>query len=57
MAKGLYEKRSRIGCITLNRPDRLNAPDDEPDSEIRTIRSANDEGDFRWKSIFGWQRS
>lgn len=29
MSKVLYEKRSRIGYVTLNRPEALNALDDE----------------------------
>jgi len=29
MAKVLYEKRNRIGYVTLNRPNALNALDDE----------------------------
>jgi enoyl-CoA hydratase len=34
MAKVLYEKRNRIGYITLNRPDALNALDDELNSQL-----------------------
>jgi len=34
MAKVLYEKRNRIGYITLNRPDALNALDDELNSDF-----------------------
>lgn len=29
MSKVVYEKRNRIGYITLNRPEALNALDDE----------------------------
>ena len=29
MGKVVYEKRDRIGYVTLNRPEALNAPDDE----------------------------
>ena len=34
MAKILYEKRNRIGYITLNRPDALNALDDDLNDEL-----------------------
>src|SRR3990170_32621 len=34
MAKVLYEKRNKIGYITLNRPDALNALDDELNNEL-----------------------
>ena len=34
MAKILYEKRNRVGYITLNRPDALNALDDELNDEL-----------------------
>jgi enoyl-CoA hydratase/carnithine racemase len=34
MAKVLYEKRNRIGYITLNRPEALNALDDELNDEL-----------------------
>ncbi len=37
MAKVLYEKRNRIGYITLNRPDALNALDDELNDELWTV--------------------
>jgi enoyl-CoA hydratase len=35
MAKVLYEKRNQIGYITLNRPEALNALDDELNDELR----------------------
>jgi len=37
MAKVLYEKRNRIGYITLNRPDALNALDDELNDELWAV--------------------
>jgi len=37
MAKVLYEKRNGIGYITLNRPDALNALDDELNDELWTV--------------------
>ena len=37
MAKVLYEKRDRIGYITLNRPDALNALDDELNEELWAV--------------------
>jgi enoyl-CoA hydratase len=37
MAKVLYEKRNGIGYITLNRPDALNALDDELNNELWTV--------------------
>jgi len=37
MDKVLYEKRNRIGYVTLNRPDALNALDDELNTELWTV--------------------
>jgi enoyl-CoA hydratase/carnithine racemase len=37
MANVLYEKRNRIGYITLNRPDALNALDDELNDELWAV--------------------
>ncbi|MEN6439476.1 MAG: enoyl-CoA hydratase/isomerase family protein [Syntrophobacter sp.] len=37
MTRVLYEKRNRIGYITLNRPEALNALDDETNSELWTV--------------------
>ena len=37
MTKVLYEKRNRIGYITLNRPDALNALDDELNDELWAV--------------------
>ncbi|MCP9484204.1 crotonase/enoyl-CoA hydratase family protein [Shimia sp. CNT1-13L.2] len=46
MAKVLYEKDGRIGRITLNRPERMNAIDDDLPLELaEAVRQANaDEG-------------
>lgn len=37
MKKAIYEKKNRIGYVTLNRPDSLNALDDELNDELWTI--------------------
>jgi len=37
MAKVVYDKRDRIGYITLNRPEALNALDDELDEEFMNV--------------------
>jgi enoyl-CoA hydratase/carnithine racemase len=37
MAKVLYEKRNQIGYITLNRPEALNALDDELNDELWAV--------------------
>lgn len=37
MDKVIYEKRNRIGYVTLNRPDALNALDDDTNSELWTV--------------------
>lgn len=46
MAKMPYEKRNRIGHITLNRPDAHNALDDELNSALWTVW-----GDFAMNGI------
>ncbi len=37
MEKVLYEKRNRIGYVTLNRPEALNALDDEINEELWSV--------------------
>jgi enoyl-CoA hydratase/carnithine racemase len=37
MEKVIYEKRNRIGYVTLNRPDALNALDDEINEELWSV--------------------
>ena len=37
MDKVLYEKRNRIGYVTLNRPEALNALDDDTNSELWSV--------------------
>jgi enoyl-CoA hydratase len=37
MDKVLYEKRNRIGYVTLNRPEALNALDDDTNAELWSI--------------------
>ena len=40
MQKVLYEKRNRIGYVTLNRPDALNALDDQINEELWSVTDA-----------------
>jgi hypothetical protein len=49
MNKVGYEKRNRIGFVTLNRPEALNALDDELNDALRleTINGYSSVGDFR----------
>ena len=49
MAKVVYEKRNRIGYVTLNRPEALNALDDELNDALRleTVNGYSSVGDFR----------
>ena len=37
MGKAIYEKKNRIAYVTLNRPDALNALDDEMNDELWAI--------------------
>ena len=37
MGKVIYEKRNRIGYVTLNRPDALNALDDQINEELWSV--------------------
>ena len=37
MDKVLYEKRNRIGYVTLNRPEALNALDDDTNAELWSV--------------------
>ena len=48
MSNVLYEKRDRIAYITLNRPETLNAVDDELDDALRveTLNAYSSVGDF-----------
>ena len=44
MGKAIYEKKNRIAYVTLNRPDALNALDDEMNDELWAIwRDFNDD--------------
>jgi enoyl-CoA hydratase/carnithine racemase len=44
MGKTIYEKKNRIAYVTLNRPDALNALDDEMNDELWAIwRDLNDD--------------
>jgi enoyl-CoA hydratase/carnithine racemase len=49
MSKVVYEKRDRIGYVTLNRPEALNALDDELNDALRleTVNGYSSVGDFR----------
>ena len=44
MGKAIYEKKNRIAYVTLNRPDALNALDDEMNDDLWVIwRDFNDD--------------
>jgi E-phenylitaconyl-CoA hydratase len=50
--KVIYEKRGRIGVVTINRPDRMNAIDPQTSAELHEAWSDFRDDDNLWVGIF-----
>ena len=50
--KVIYEKRGRIGIVTINRPDRMNAIDPQTSEELHTAWCDFRDDDKLWVGIF-----
>ncbi|MDP9237812.1 MAG: enoyl-CoA hydratase-related protein [Chloroflexota bacterium] len=50
--KVIYEKRGRIGIVTINRPDRMNAIDPQTSAELHQAWSDFRDDDDLWVGIF-----